>query len=203
PQRDPITPKINAENGDANWVLVDGRRYYLPNGVADTGDVPFTSNPSRVLRKSAVVPGRWGEDDLVPGPAINPVTTEFNNQVRAGRTSLAYDPVTHRVAARDAADDDFDTFDPYPAATDRRGEVGDSDLYDESGALVLPIEWMRRFVTPVDIDGSGQVVRWNQWDNLLGPDRFGRVGFYNYFRPPGSPGIVSADGVIIPRAADS
>ena len=37
----------------------------------------------------------------------------------------------------------------------------------------------------------------------LGPDRFGRVGFFNYFRPPGSPGIVSADGAIAPRAADS
>ena len=83
------------------------------------------------------------------------------------------------------------------------GEIGDSDLYDQSGSLVLPVERMRRFVTPVDVDGSGQVVRWNQWDNALGPDRFGRVGFLNYFRPPGSPGIVTADGAIAPREPNS
>ena len=107
------------------------------------------------------------------------------------------------MVPRDADDDNFNTFDPYPAGPLRRGEVGDSDFYDESGGLVLPVEWMRRFVTPVDVDGSGQVVRWNQWDNVLGPDRFGRVGFFGYFRPPGSPGIVSPDGAIIPRAAGS
>ena len=55
----------------------------------------------------------------------------------------------------------------------------------------------------MDVDGSGQVVRWNQWDNALGPDRFGRIGFFNYFRPPGSPGIVTADGAITPRQAGS
>ena len=92
------------------------------------------------------------------------------------------------MVPRDADDDNFNTFDPYPAGPLRRGEVGDCDFYDESGGLVLPVEWMRRFVTPVDVDGSGQVVRWNQWDNVLGPDRFGRVGFFGYFRPPGSPG---------------
>src|SRR5262249_22276478 len=95
----------------------------------------------------------------------------------------------------------FNALDPYPAGPDRRGEVGDSDLYDESGGLVLAIERMRRFVTPVDVDGGGQVVRWNQWDNFLGPDRFGRVGFFGYSRPPGSPGIVAPDGTIIPRDA--
>jgi large repetitive protein len=203
PQRDPFAPTINAENGDANWILYGGARYYLPNNVADAKDVPVTSHPGRVLRNTPSVPGRWGEGDRVPGAAINPVTADFGNLLRAGRSIGGFDPVTERMVTRDADDDNSNTFDFYPAGLGRRGEVGDSDLYDESGGLVLPVEWMRRFVTPLDIDGSGQVVRWNQWDNPLGPDRFGRIGFLNYFRPPGSPGIVSADGAITPRAAGS
>ncbi len=203
PQVDPFAPTISAQNGDANWVMFDGSRYYLPNNVADAQDVPVTSNPGRVLRNTPSVPGRWGEGDRIPGAAVNPVTADFGNLVRAGRSIGSFDPVIERMVTRDADDDNSNTFDSYPAGPRRRGEVGDSDLYDESGGLVLPVEWMRRFVTPVDVDGSGQVVRWNQWDNPLGPDRFGRIGFLNYFRPPGSPGIVSPDGAITPRAAGS
>ena len=45
---------------------------------------------------------------------------------------------------------------------------------------------MRRFVTPVDIDGSGQVLRWGvAWPaGDVGADPFGRVDFAGYFRPP-------------------
>ena len=203
PQADPLDPVINPQNGDANFVLVNGTRYYLPNNIADPADVPTASSTSEVLRDTAAVAGRWGDAELVPGSAQNPVTAEFNNSVRAGRSVLRFDPVLQRMVRCDAADDNFNAFDWYPAGPDRSGEIGDSDLYDQSGSLVLPVERMRRFVTPVDVDGSGRVVRWNQWNNSLGPDRFGRVGFLNYFRPPGSPGIVTADGAIAPREPNS
>src|SRR5262249_27431689 len=154
PQSDPFAPAISRENGDANWVLVDGARYYLPNNVADAQDVPSAFGPVRVLRSTAPVPGRWGEPHLVPGAADDPITAEFNNLIRAGQTSLRLDPETLRPVPRDADDDNFNALDPYPQGPDRHGEVGDSDLYDESGGLVLPVERMRRFVIPVDVDGS-------------------------------------------------
>jgi hypothetical protein len=203
PQSNPLAPTISVENGDANWVLVDRTRYYLPNNVADSQDTRSASNPGGVLRNTLPIPGRWGEEELVPGGMTNPVTADFNSLIRAGRSSPRFDPTTQRMIPRDGNDDNFNTFDPYPAGPNRLGEVGDSDLYDESGGLVLPVERMRRFVTPVDVDGTGRVVRWNQWDNSLGPDRFGRVGFFNYFRPAGSPGIVLPDGTITSRDADS
>ena len=54
---------------------------------------------------------------------------------------------------------------------------------------------MRRFVTPVDIDGSGQVLRWGVSGPAgdVGADAFGRVDFAGYFRPPGAPGVISVD----------
>jgi large repetitive protein len=203
PQVDPFAPTINAQNGDANWVLIDGVRYYLPNNVADEADVPVAFNPGHVLRNTPSVPGRWGEGDRIPGAAVNPITADYGNLIRAGRSVGGFDPDSNRAVVRDHDDDNSNAFDFFPAGPGRSGEVGDADLYDDSGALLLPVEWMRRFVTPVDVDGSGQVVRWNQWDNTLGPDRFGRIGFLNYFRPPGSPGIVSPDGTITQRAAGS
>ena len=56
---------------------------------------------------------------------------------------------------------------------------------------MLPVDRMRRFVTPVDIDGSGRALRWGvPWpEGDVGARRrgrcFGRVDFAGYFRPPG------------------
>ena len=36
------------------------------------------------------------------------------------------------------------------------GEVGDPDYYDGAGALLFPVERMRRWVTPADINGTGR-----------------------------------------------
>ncbi len=53
---------------------------------------------------------------------------------------------------------------------------------------MLPVDRMRRFVTPVDIDGSGLALRWGvSWPTGdVGADAFGRVDFAGYFRPPGA-----------------
>ena len=53
---------------------------------------------------------------------------------------------------------------------------------------MLPVDRMRRFVTPVDIDGSGLALRWGvPWPaGDVGADGFGRVDFAGYFRPPGA-----------------
>ncbi len=64
-----------------------------------------------------------------------------------------------RGLPRDAADDNYNAFDPFPiptTAVPRNGEVDDSDSYDGAGALILPVDRMRRFVTPADINGTGQ-----------------------------------------------
>src|SRR5262249_30190307 len=61
---------------------------------------------------------------------------------------------------------------------------------DASGSLSLPVERIRRFVTPVDLAGTGRVMTTNGVNNrpsALGADAFGRVTFQGYFRPPGVP----------------
>ena len=72
------------------------------------------------------------------------------------------------------------------------GEVGDADYYDAAGALLFPVERMRRWVTPADINGTGSVyaVRTlgSRRREQSGSDAFGRVEFTSYFRPPGRRG---------------
>ncbi|MFO0951909.1 MAG: hypothetical protein U0835_12310 [Isosphaeraceae bacterium] len=165
-------------NGDANWVVVDGQLWFLPNNVADVADVPTNGT---VYRQTPPVAGRWGEEDAVPQQLVNPNPGYiFNNSVRAG----------HSIASGgfDARDDDFRTFDMWPSAT--TGEQ--ADFYDLQGGLGLPVERMRRFVTPVDLSGDGRVVTFNGAaqrgvPRALGADVFGRVSFFRYFRPPGLP----------------
>ena len=84
-----------------------------------------------------------------------------------------------RHGPRDAADDNYNSFDPFPIPPRpiRTGEVDDSDFYDAAGALLLPVERMRRFVTPVDINGTGSVVAVDQGSpqaraNAPGPTRW-------------------------------
>ena len=163
--------------------------------------------------------GRWGEAQSVPGgayvgpnytpppngpPAIsgylNLVQHNYQNSVRAG---YSYDMVDILSGvARDAADDDFNMFDPWPIG--HTGEVGDSDMYDAAGAVVLPVDRYRRFVTPADIDGTGRINPWTTSAESLsgattgtmniasrGADPFGRLLFSSYYRPPGAPGVLN------------
>ncbi len=181
---------------------------------------PGTNMPV-VFRSSAPIPGRWGEGQSVPGaslpnpfaPAmntntgiasfVNVVTTSYANPVRAGY-SVNINDIMNGLAP-DAGDDNFNTYDPYPlrnvSVTDGTntvtvygGEVGDADFYDAAGALLFPCERMRRWVVPADINGTGTVATWNSSPSSLvnrGADVYGRVEFNSYFRPPGSPGVIS------------
>ena len=77
---------------------------------------------------------------------------------------------------------------------DLTGEIGDLDFYDAAGALLLPVERMRRFVTPLDINGRGGV---GMWTTATGPpsdtgaDNYGRVQFFGYNRPAGVAGAIN------------
>ncbi|QEH38168.1 hypothetical protein OJF2_67660 [Aquisphaera giovannonii] len=211
-------PGLSQTNGDANWVQVgfDAATgspipIYMPNGKVDAGvdyraDVAATivSDPANqaVMRSTEPIAGRWGEAQAVPGnPTLNPNTGTpmnllgqgYNNQVRAGYSLDPTDQVSGQ--ARDAADDNFNSFDPYPPLSARTGEVDDLDFLDPAGGYLMPVERMRRFVTPPDINGSGAVV---QWDGIAtsaganrGADQWGRVEFSSYFRPPGLPGTIA------------
>ncbi|MGO9921897.1 MAG: hypothetical protein ACLQIB_45285 [Isosphaeraceae bacterium] len=204
-----------AGNNDTNYVYsssgpsLGGLSFPLPNGIADGGDTTQTDSNGNVYvtRTTQPVPGRWGEAQAVPGvPFANPnyvmnptppgppyqfvdvVRPNYSNPVRAG---YSMDPTDLLFGTpRDAADDNYNSYDPWPLG--HTGEVGDTDFYDNSGALLLPVDRMRRWLTPADINGTGTVTQWNAGANPVshGPDLFGRVEFYSYFRPPGSPGVV-------------
>jgi len=194
----PWDPK--GSNGDQNQVVVNSQYVNLPNNMADLADTPIPKSPGdAVYRNNAPVAGRWGEADYVPGLASNPLvagpapattppnfTLFFNNAVRAGFSVIPPNP--NGSNAYDARDDNFNTF-------DFNGEA--QDFYDAAGALSLPVERIRRFVTPIDLAGDGRVITYNtyrynpgagvQSAALNGADLWGRVSFLRYFRPPGVP----------------
>ena len=191
--------------------------YFMPNGIADlTPSNPAWVNPFPdivltdpnnhvyVTRNTPPVAGRWGEAQTIPGAGIpnpaytmgngkpqfvNVVTSSYTNPARAGYSLDIYDVVNG--VPRDAADDNFNSFDPSPIG--HTGEVGDTDMYDAVGANLLAVDRMRRWLTPADINGTGRVHQWQV--TFGGPDRggdpFGRVEHQSYFRPPGSPGVIN------------
>src|SRR5208337_118871 len=189
----------------------------MPSGTADpTADVLANTSPNQVIRITPPVAGRWGEAQSVPGNPVPPPagTTladgsilnlvgragqPFNNRIRAGYSEDITDVLND--IPRDAADDNYNSFDPYPPFTvgARVGEVGDLDFLDPAGAFLLPVERMRRYVTPADINGTGRVLQYNNGSypgtslasSDVGADQWGRVVYYSYFRPPGLPGQVT------------
>jgi len=201
-------PNNGQINGDNNFVLIGNQPYFMPNSIADIGDVDMTGTSppvAGVLRLTPPVAGRWGESQAVHGyPIYNPnapfnlVMPNFNNRIRAGFSLDVAD--YNNGTPRDVADDNLNSFDPYPAtgtAANPRGEVGDLDFLDPAGAFLLPVERMRRFVTPGDINGTGRIVQWDAFQNYnnsgpdAGNDQWGRVEYSSYFRPPGLPGQVA------------
>ena len=84
------------------------------------------------------------------------------------------------------------------------GEVNDRDFLDPAGAFLLPVERMRRYLTPADINGTGHVLQWDGTHTNPGPDlggdSWGRVEYSSYFRPPGLPGQVVLPGGTNPGA---
>ncbi len=209
PQPDPYKPDTTGQvNGDTNWVGMGTSNlpYFMPNGQADNGDIDVNgiSGPptGNVVRLTPAVPGRWGEPDSVPGGNYAPLQTTYVNEVRPGYSISVKDIVSGSYRPLDSADDDYNSFDAYPipdAVTGARmGEIGDFDYYDASGSLFFPIERIRRFVAPIDVNGSGRVARFNGGGTQIrGGDVWGRVEYRGYFRPPGLPGQIDpATGVV-------
>ena len=204
-----LVDPAGATNGDVNFVAYNnGQVYFIPNGIAENPpiDIPIQTGPNEVARITTSVTGRWGEPQSVPGygivnpnpppPLLNFVGPNYNNGVRAGY-SLDVSDIQAQIP-RDAADDNYNSFDPYPPLGTRLGEVGDLDFLDPAGAYLLPVERMRRYVAPADINGTGRVLQWNNGNYTgtslgssdVGADQWGRVVYYSYFRPPGLPGQV-------------
>jgi hypothetical protein len=187
PNFDPnaTTPGTPSLNGDINFVMVNGRAVMLPNNVYDAAD--YSVNNTVVTRTTKPIAGRWGEEGGVPtqlpvyttgNPTGTPPTFNtyvFNNAIRAGQSLV-------NNGAYDIRDDNYNAFDLWP--TPATGE--NADYYDASGSLSLPVERIRRFVTPIDISGDGRIITFaNSTRAEFGADEFGRVGFLHYFRPPG------------------
>ena len=204
-------------------------RYFMPNGIAEIADAngnpidAYQTDPNTLLpyveRNSPPVPGRWGEAQSIPGvPFPNPtgITTApayvnvvgpnyssqtgmLGNQVRAGYSMDISDLLGG--LPRDAADDNFNSFDPFPGfnpvlnTVPHNGEINDADAYDSAGALLFPVERIRRWLTPADINGTGSVTTWNPAATApnRGADVLGRVEFTSYFRPPGAPGVINTN----------
>ncbi|MGE3820452.1 MAG: hypothetical protein AB7I30_13640, partial [Isosphaeraceae bacterium] len=193
-------------NSERNFVLVNGTAHTFPNNIGDAPDVASGGNPNLVYRNGTPVAGRWGEEFGVPKQL--PYQGAFNNAVRAGM-SVTNATVIDPTIAFDAFDDNKNTFDSWPYPGDSESPAPElppynatftrpADRYDPSGALSNAVERMRRFVTPVDVDGNGRVLTWNGQLDAVNPqfvpnlpnrgaDRYGRVSFFNYFRPPGAP----------------
>lgn len=191
PQSNPMSG-ADANNGDTNTVTFPGSPtglYYMPNNMADNteqvGGFPVT-------RLSSSVAGRWGEETLIPQQLIDPSPytldsgarpanfLAFNSPVRAGR-SINYFVAPY--ALWDAADDNQDGLDFYPP-----GDPEQRDFFDIAGGVQLPSERIRRFVTPIDPSGNGQILQYASTPSLpLGADNRGRVAYSMYYRPPGLP----------------
>ena len=69
-----------------------------------------------------------------------------------------------------------------------------------SARLLVPVERMRRWLTPADINGTGKVdhleSRVSTGSQQWRYDALGRVEFNSYFRPPGSPGVINTSANI-------
>ncbi|WP_406701087.1 hypothetical protein V5E97_20090 [Singulisphaera sp. Ch08] len=211
-------------SNDANFVVVDGKKVFLPNAVLDSGD---PANPAVTL--TTPIAGRWGEPTdqptgltatpwvnvpgVAPWPTAPPIYY-YENQVRAG---LSGQWTSAGPLYGDGRDDNHNAFDWYP-----RNPVGatapvnaasslvistlgeNADLFDDSGSLVLPVERLRRFVTPIDVMGDGFV---NSFKTPfpttplptapIGADENGRVAFVKHFRPPGV-AVATPPGLALP-----
>lgn len=194
-------------NGDTNFALVGGQPVQIPNNLYDQFDVIQTGNPPYVDRSRALaVSGRFGESQQgvsgrIFGPATgvehDPRVLSYNNTTRPGRSRPIWSG-----NELDMTDDDYNTLDIGNSNPSILNEGTNSS--DPSGSVLLPVERMQRFVTPLDIAGTGRVYRWDDYPTAidpeltglfgtgftpfgLGPDTFGRVVFYRHFRPPGFP----------------
>ena len=217
-----ITDPAGTVNGDDNFVPYNyGHVYFMPSGTADpTADVLANTSPNQVISNHAAGGRTLGRSPVRARLSCSPACRHYargrsilNLVGRAGQLSTTASarllgwtsPTCSTTSPRDAADDNFNSFDPYPpvsATYNRLGEVNDLDFLDPAGAYLLPVERMRRYLAPADINGTGHVLQWNNTQYAtgslssydLGGDQWGRVVYYSYFRPPGLPGQVVLPG---------
>jgi len=207
----------NLSNDDSNTVKVNGQAVPLGNGIFDRGDRGYYALNASDTRNTPTVEGRWGEGGLIPtqvGPTSSfPPYLFYNNLVRAGRTNsmgILFPGVVR--LDWDSSDDDFDSFDFYPATPEN------FDFFDAAGANLLPSERIRRFVKPIDPIGTGRLIAWGDITTLsnqyayaeatgtqagygTGFDNRGRVSPWGYFRPPGLPTTLAyPDPTVVPNA---
>ena len=108
------------------------------------------------------------------------------------RAGYSYDvtDIADTASQRDAADDNLNAFDPYPPG--HTGELNDQDDYDAAGAL----DSACRPDAAVRDAGRHQRHRVGgdpgRTAKAAGADPLGRVNFFSYYRPPGSPGSVAS-----------
>ena len=152
----------------------------MPNGIADLGDAIIAQHrlPAAIrsivqrdhARRSRAV-GRGPVDPGVPFPnrshdarasrAINVVADQLRQPgprrlfVRHHRSPHGILTIQwqHAVPARRGRRQ-LQRLRPVPAPA-TRGEVGDAGLLRRRRRLLLPVERMRRWVTPADINGTG------------------------------------------------
>ncbi|WZO97201.1 hypothetical protein EP7_004224 [Isosphaeraceae bacterium EP7] len=199
------TPAVPGRWGEAGFIPTA-----LHNRVISVaGSSIPTNTPATVLnwiyppaRAGATWPGGTGM--TFPLNHLN-----WMNPVRAGKSASPDAP-----HATDSTDDNYTAWDPYPyfqRGPNNSPPLSTPEYYnhlDNSGSLTLASERMRRFLTPVDVSGSGRVVRYDSpspakvgltaadlgSDANWGADSYGRVGYFNYFRPPGLPGYEIQNG---------
>jgi large repetitive protein len=159
-------------------------------GIAPaSGQIPLqTLLQGNFVNSSTAIEGRWGEAGIL-------FASNGTLFPRAGR-SYYPNNVTRKF---DEFDTNFDGLDFYPKGTPGNPPYPETaDLLDPANRTLLPVERLRRFVTPVDISGNGKLMPFNtvatpifpldptgSLDFGLGSDAKGRVGYQLYYRPPG------------------
>ncbi|MHC5536736.1 hypothetical protein ACYOEI_00500 [Singulisphaera rosea] len=117
--------------------------------------------------------------NTTPAPLAS--ISSYTNPVRAGLSNSPYYSINSNASLPhalqfigDSGDDNFNTFDPFPTHLSGTGLLQSelpvttgtplipADYFDAAGAITLPIERLRRFVTPIDVAGDGLIVKPNQ-----------------------------------------
>ena len=115
--------------------------------------------------------------------------TNYTNPVRAGY-SFDITDILQRSCLRDAADDNYNAFDPFPPSGHTARSATPTPR--RRRRTLLPVERMRRWVTPADINGTGSVGTWNldeRGQRPRGPTSFGRVAVHQLFPAARRPAI--------------
>ena len=181
--------------------------YFMPNGVADPADARLRTDANGdpdgpapdASRGGPVGRGRVGTrrhrcSQRSSPPAINGyvnlVQANYTNPVRAGYSYDITDILTRHASATPPTTTSTRS---TPSPRDTPARLNDQDYYDAAGALILPVDRMRRYVTPADINGTGSVTTLDYpAPPGAGPTRWAGRASTATIRPPGSPGSIAS-----------